>query len=91
MSELSYDSFEARGVEESANRYDHNGELLYGPIPNSRQLIAETEIVFRFRKGFPTPADIKRLMSAGFSDTGAVRNRGREFTGPRLPYTNYPS
>lgn len=86
MSELNYDSFEARGVEESANRYDHRGELLHGPIPNSRQVIAETEIVFRFTKGFPTVADTQRLKDAGFVDTGAVRNQGREFTGPRQSY-----
>lgn len=89
MSELSYDSFEARGVEESANRYDYRGELLHGPIPNSRQVIAETEIVFRFPRGFPTATDLTLLEAAGFRDTGSVRNRGREFTGPRTAYNEH--
>lgn len=86
MSELSYDSFEARGVEESANRYDHRGGLLHGPVPNAREAIAETEIVIRFTKGFPTATDMQKLHDAGFVDTGAVRNQGREFTGPRKSY-----
>lgn len=86
MNELTYQSFEAGGVEESANRYDSRGEILHGPIPNASQTITEIEVVFRFTKGFPTTADLNLLNRAGFTDTGATRNRGREFTGPRQRY-----
>lgn len=85
-SELSYGSFEARGVTEQANRYDRRGEMLYGPIPNAAKVIAETEIVFIFPKQSPTAIDLHLLIQAGFHDTGTGRNRGREFTGPRKAY-----
>ena len=78
--ELSYDTFEAYGVQESANRYDIRGEMLHGPIPSAHHLIAETEIVFRFVRQLPTASDLARLSNANFNGIG------REFTGPRTPY-----
>lgn len=85
-SELTYESFEARGVEESANRYDKYGEMLYGPIPNAAVWIAEIETVFRFPRQLPTTNDLALLINAGFVNTGTGRNCGREFTGPRQQY-----
>lgn len=84
--ELTYNSFQARGVQESSNRYDARGEMLYGPIPNAAKTIAEIEIVFSFSRQLPTAGDLALLSHAGFISTGTGRNRGREFIGPRQRY-----
>jgi len=80
--ELGYADFEAKGVEESANRYDSRGELLHGPIPNAKATIAEIETVIRFPKGSPTPNDLAKLRQAAFIET----ETGKTFTGPRTKY-----
>lgn len=82
--DLSYDTFEACGVEERANRYDARGELLHGPIPNASATIAATEIIFSFPRQSPTARDLMALADSGFKPTGRS-----EFTGPRMPYGNY--
>lgn len=86
MTELSYDSFQAIGVEETANRYDARGEILHGPIPNASATIAATELVFNFPRQLPTAKDLELLTTSGFTDTGTGRNRSRQFTGPYKPY-----
>lgn len=82
--ELSYADFEAKGVEEFANRYDARGEMLHGPIPNARATIAEIEVVFRFPRTSPTGNDLTKLKAAGFTEIST--GRINQFVGPRTAY-----
>lgn len=86
QAEPGYADFEATGVEETANRYDHQGKLLHGPIPNAKATIAEIETVIRFRRSEPTANDLALLRQAGFSASETRRGRVTGFTGPRRSY-----